>query len=74
MSTNHCACRQFEEAENGETETAEERNNKTNYEDKSQYQVTMRRHTVGPGDCTHEQVTYSYSFGFVFEGLRIPVW
>lgn len=57
MSTNHCACRQFEETENGETETAEERNNKTNYEDKLQYQVTMRRHTVGPGDCTHEQVT-----------------
>lgn len=66
MPTKHCVYRQFEEAENGETETAEERNNKTNYEDKSQYQVTMRRHTVGPGDCTHEQVKYSLLLLFWF--------
>ncbi|KAG8283325.1 hypothetical protein J6590_021226 [Homalodisca vitripennis] len=45
----------FEEMEGGEGEAADERDNKSNYEDKSTY-VTMRRHTVGPGDCTHEQV------------------
>uniref|UniRef100_A0A1B6H4M6 non-specific serine/threonine protein kinase n=1 Tax=Cuerna arida TaxID=1464854 RepID=A0A1B6H4M6_9HEMI len=45
----------FEEMEGGEGEATDERDNKSNYGDKNTY-VTMRRHTVGPGDCTHEQV------------------
>ncbi|XP_054260207.1 serine/threonine-protein kinase SIK3-like isoform X2 [Macrosteles quadrilineatus] len=47
----------FKDVESVDTEGYEE-NSKVKYEDKSQshYHVTMRRHTVGPGDCTHEQV------------------
>lgn len=47
---------QFEETEGLEGETCGGENTKAS-EEKNQYQVTMRRHTVGPGDCTHEQVT-----------------